>query len=127
MEAHEFAFALGSLLGEHGEPLAESTIRRATRECRNQVYTDTLAHGGRIEDPFFNFVVVNKTAVFTFFESDFRVFVLRCDEAELISQMNSFAMVETEECKSYLAKVYRKLQPDLVVSRAVSEHWLDFA
>lgn len=124
MHAHEFAEALTALLAGFGTTTTEPVIRRATKECRDDIYADTLAHGGRSEDPFFNFVIAEGVAVFTFFESDFSLYVFRCNETDLISQTNRFAMSDTAECKAYLAEVHQKSLPDLVVSRPVCEHWL---
>ncbi len=125
MESDDFSNALVSLLHQYGGALTEPQLRRETKDCRDDVYADNLAHGGRIDDPFFHFVVVNSVAVFTFFESQFSVYAVHCDEAELIAQTNDFALGNIAECKKYLASKYQKLEPDLVVPRAVCEHWLE--
>jgi hypothetical protein len=125
MNEYEFAHTLSSMLAELGAENAEPYVRRATKECRDAVYADTVAHGGEIGDPFFNFVVFGSVAVFTFFESDFSIYALHCNEAQLISEMDRFALADTAECKTYLAATYQKLQPDLVVSRSVCERWLE--
>lgn len=124
MQAQELADDLSSLLAQFGTTMTESAIRRATKQCRDDIYADTLAHGGRVEDPFFNFVTSKGVAVFTFFESDFSLYVFRCDEAELIAETNRFAMSDTAECKAYLAANHQKPEPDIVAPRSVCEHWL---
>lgn len=124
MQADEFAVAVSSLLRQFGDELTESIVRRQTADCRNDIYADAIAHGGRIEDPFFNFVLLDGVAVFTFFESQFSIYVVRCDETELISQTNQFALADTVECKNYLADKYGKNEPDLIIPCDVCEHWL---
>src|SRR5262245_3110111 len=125
MQANKFADVLARLLAQTGAALTESAVRRATKDCRDEIYADSVAHAGHIEDHFFNVVASKGTAVFTFFESQFSVYVLRCNEAQLISEVNRFAMEDTEECKAFLSAQYGKVNPDCVVPRAVCEHWLD--
>jgi hypothetical protein len=127
MDAREFAIGLASLLAELGNSITEPSIRSDAKDCRDQIYADNLAHGGSVEAPFFNFVVLSDVAVFTFFEAEFSVYVLRCNEAELISRTNRFAMADTLDCKAFLAAQYQKHRPDLVISRSVCEQWLESA
>ena len=125
MPVAEFADTLSFLLKHFGSALTEPDLRRATKECRDDIYNDQITHRGRIDSPFFNFIVADGLAIFTFFETDFSVYLVRCNEAELISQTERFAMIDTLECKSYLASQHQKLQPDLVVTRNVCEQWSD--
>ena len=125
MQSHEFVEALSNLLTQIGSSFTIAEIRSSTKECRDEIYADTLAHNGRLEDPFFNFVVHKDVAVFAFFEAEFSVYVLRCNEAELIAETGKLAMSDTIECRDYLATKHQKPQPDLVVSRFVCEHWLE--
>ena len=96
-----------------------------TKECRDEIYADERAHGGNIESPFFNFVAFQNLAVFTFFESDFSIYALPCDEARIIADTQQFALCDTRECKAYLASEHNKSEPDLTVPRAIAEHWME--
>jgi hypothetical protein len=125
MDAQEFRSRLTSLLTDFGSAMTESSIRRSTKECRDAIYADILAQGGKIEDPFFNFVARGDLAVFTFFESQFSLYVVPCNETELIAETERFAMADTEECKAFLAARFNKVCPDLVLTRQICEYWLD--
>lgn len=126
MHAHEFVEALTELLRQTGGEWTELEIRRDTKVCRDEIYSDTVAHGGTIDEPFFNLTIRNGWAVFTFFEADFSVYVLRCEEYRLIGETEALAMDETVACKQLLSETYGKLQPDLVVPRAIAEQWMEF-
>jgi hypothetical protein len=67
---------------------------------------------------------VEGVAVFTFFESDFSVYVFGCDEYEVINETSPLAMADTDACKSLLASKHGKLKPDLVIARGFAESWL---
>jgi hypothetical protein len=124
MELHEFQTRLSDLLLLHGSRLSESDIRQRTAECRRGVHQDTFTHGGRIEDPFFNCIALDNVAVFTLFDSECSVFVVACNEQELIDTTGQFAMCDVTECRRLLAQEYGKPVPDLILSRALAEYWL---
>jgi len=108
--------------GCDGYTLAE--LRRDTRECRDNIYADTLSHGGDVAEPFVNFVIVRDVAIYTFFGSEFSVYVFPCVEAELISQTNPLAMSDVSEHRRLLCDVYGKNSPDAVIPRSAAELWL---
>jgi hypothetical protein len=124
MELHQFQSRLSELLRQHASRLTELDIRQATAECRSGLYEDSVAHGVRIEEPFFNFISLDNVAVFTFFNSEFAVFVVPCREQVLIDKTGQFEMNDVAKCRRLLAQEYGKLEPDLVISRALAEYWL---
>jgi hypothetical protein len=122
---HEFVESLSRILRESGSSLTVDELRRLTKECRDEIYSDDIAHKGNCDGPFFNFVIAGGVAVFTFFESEFSVYVLPCTPTQLIADTNRLAMGDVADCRQYLAAKHGKTTPDLVVSRSVSEYWLE--
>lgn len=121
----EFESCLSALLAEaecHCYALAD--LRRDARDCRDDIYQDTSQHGGDIAEPFFNFVVVDGVAVFTLFESNLSVYVVSCEESELIDQTNRLAMIDVDACRDLLAREYGKSMPDAALPRSLGELWL---
>src|SRR5262245_12751980 len=125
MEIAEFKAAITAILDTFGGALTEQALRENTRVCRDAIYADNLVHGGSIEDPFYNIVIVNGVAAFTFFESEFSIYVVSCDEATLINETEPLALSDTLECRRLLANNYSKHVPDIVVSRTLAEHWVE--
>jgi hypothetical protein len=125
LDLNEFESRLGLLLANAGcSKYGVREIHQDTKECRNEVYADSVAHGQSPADPFFNFIVAEGVAVFTFFESDFAVYVFGCDERKLISDTASLAMADTDACKLLLATNYGKNGPDVKIPRELAECWL---
>ena len=76
----EFESLLSALLADAGSNRYRvADLRRDTRDSRDDIYKDRSQHGGDIAEPFFDFVVVDGVAVFTFFESTFSVYVVSCE------------------------------------------------
>jgi hypothetical protein len=124
-ELDEFESRLRELLREAGcVRYGVPDLIADTKQCRDEIYSDTVAHGGSVSSPFFDFVIVEGVAVFTFFESDFSVYVFACNELELINVTGALAMTDTDACKLLLEKKYGKPKPDLVIARGLVEHWL---
>ena len=123
MDLNQFCEELSRLLQATGSQLTESDVRSATRECRDDIYADAKKFGEPLEEPFFNFVCRDGIAVFTFFESQFSVFIVSSDERTLIAESDQFAMCETEDCKEMLRIKFNKERPDIAIPRAVAEHW----
>jgi hypothetical protein len=121
----EFEKSIYSALTSAGcDGYSVADLRRDIRECRNDIYADTLKHGGDLAEPFVEFIIVRDVAIFTFFDSEFSLYVFPCVEAELISQTNPLAMSDVSEHRQLLRDVYGKNAPDAVVSRAQAELWL---
>ena len=55
-----------------------SDLQRNTREVRDDIYTDEVAHGGDIAAPFVNFIITHDVAIFTIFDGPFLVYVVPC-------------------------------------------------
>jgi len=104
MDSVEFRIAVTKLLGQLGSRFTEEILRRDTKECRNAIYADNIAHGEHIEDPFFNFVVHDVVAAFTFFESEFAIYAFRCNESELISEAGRFALSDKKIAGNFWLK-----------------------
>lgn len=125
MDLNEFESRLRVLLAEAGcVRYGVSDLHRDTRECRDGIYADDTAHGQLPDSSFYYFIVAEGVAVFTFFESDFSVYVFRCDEHDLITETDPLALDDTDACKALLASKYRKTKPDLVIARGLAENWL---
>ena len=107
--------------GADGYSIAD--LKRTIRECRDDIYADTVKHGGDLAEPFVDFIIVRDVAIFTFFDSDFSVYVFPCVEADLISQTNSLAMIDVTEHRQLLSE-YGKTDPDATISREQGELWL---
>jgi hypothetical protein len=121
----EFESRLSALIAEAGSHrYSVADLRRDTRDCRDDIYQDTSQHGDDIAEPFFNFVVVDGVAVFTLFESNFSVYVVSCEESELIAQTNRLAMIDVDACRDLLAREYGKSAPDAALPRSLGELWL---
>ena len=99
-------------------------LRRDTRNCRDDIYNDTSQHGGDIAEPFFNFVVADGVAIFTLFGSDFSVYIVPCEESELIAQTNSLTMIDIGAVRDLLAREYGRSVPDAALPRSIGELWL---
>jgi hypothetical protein len=129
--APELELRLQELLAAFGSTAAtELAVRHATRECRNDMYADATAHGCSVGDPFVNFLVLEKVAVFTFFTDPFEFYVLACDDARsLISGFESsgLAMEDIEGHKRILSETYGKHSPDLTVARPIAEYWMEMS
>jgi len=89
------------------------------------MYTDIIEHGGKIEDPFFNYVVKSDIAIFTVFDDPFLIYAFTCDEPTLIRDFERFAMSEVKQCKEHLAATYNKVLPDIEVRRSIAELWME--
>ena len=124
MELHDFESRLRSLLQICGSQVSLEELRTDIRECRDEIYADDVAHGKSIGEPFFNFTIYENVAVFTFFDNEFSVYVLPCNQMELIRLMEPLAMIETEECKALIGQRFGKHKPNLQILRAVAELWL---
>jgi hypothetical protein len=125
LELNDFESRLAALLAEAGcVKYSVRDLHRDSKQCRDGIYADDIAHAKSAPAPFFNFIVAEGVAVFTFFEADLGVYVFRCDESELIHETTPFAMTDTNACKSLLAIKYGKLAPDLALSRGLAEYWL---
>jgi hypothetical protein len=125
VDVNELESRLEALLAEAGcSTYGVRDLHRDTKLCRDDIYADNVAHGQSSVGSFYNFIVADGVAVFTFFESDFSVYVVGCDEQQLIAETISFALADTDACKSLLANQYGKPEPDLTVSRGMAEHWL---
>ncbi len=123
-DLHEFESRLAVLLEEAGcSKYSVQDLLRDTKHCRDGICADSVAHGESAADPFFFFIAVEGAAVFTFFESDFSVYVFRCDEHELVSQTDSLALADTDACKSLLARECGKTEPDVTIARGLAEYW----
>lgn len=124
-ELFEFESRLSSLLSAAGcRKYGVSELHRDTRECRDGIYTDDIAHGNSIADSFFHFMIAENVAIFIFFEETFSAFVFPCDEYELINETGQFAMSDMNACKTLLAERYGKKTPDLIIPRALAELWV---
>ena len=95
----ELMKALASRLEDTGTDFSERRLAAEMRACRDEIYADTLAHDGRIEDPFFNLIVIDSVAVFAFFDEPFDFYIFHCDEREVITKESELAMVEVEPCR----------------------------
>lgn len=125
MTLNEFELRLGELLANAGcSKYGVRDLHRDAKECRDYVYADSIAHGQSASDPFFNFIVAEGVAMFTFFEFDFAVYLFHCDEFQLISDTEPLAMSDTDACKLLLARKYGKREPDLTIARGLAECWL---
>lgn len=122
MDLNTFQSELGKLLDASG--LAADRVRTAMKEARDDIYADAEEFGSSIEEPFWNCVGLNGKAVFAFFEKEFAIFVIDCDERTLMAETDGFAMAETEACKEVLRKKFGKSVPDLRTARTVAELWL---
>lgn len=121
----EFESCLSALLAETGcHRYGVADLRRDARACRDAIYQEISQHGGDIVEPFFELVVVNGVAVFTFFESNFSVYVVSCEEFELIAQTNRLATIDVVACRDLLAREYGKSMPDAALPRSLGELWL---
>jgi hypothetical protein len=124
----EFESRLSAILagaGSHCYGVAD--LRRDARDCRDDIYQDASQHGGDIAEPFFNFVVVDGVAVFALFESNFSVYVVSCEESELIERTNKLAVIDVDACRDILAREYGKSSPDAALPRSLGELWLSAA
>ncbi|WP_233214877.1 hypothetical protein [Rhodopirellula bahusiensis] len=101
-----------------------SNLRRHTREVRDDIYADEVAHGSDIAAPFVNFIITHDVAIFTIFDDPFLVYVVPCTEREMISDTDAFAMAEISEHIELLATKYGKSTPDASISRTLAESWL---
>ena len=124
MELHHFESEFRSLLLMRDCQASLEEVRVDIQRCKDEIYADDVAHGESLGDPFCNFTIYDNVAVFTFFENEFSVYVLLCNQAELIQLMEPLAMIQTEECKSLLGERFGKHTPDLQIPRAVAELWL---
>lgn len=121
----EFESLLSALLADAGSNRYRvADLRRDTRDCRDDIYKDRSQHRGDIAEPFFNFVVADGVAVFTFFESIFSVYVVSCEESELIAQTDRLAMIDVDACRDLLAREFGKSAPDAALPRSLGELWL---
>ena len=59
-----------------------------------------------------------------FFESNFSVYVVSCEEFELIAQTNRLGMIDVVACRDLLAREYGKSMPDAALPRSLGELWL---
>lgn len=101
-----------------------SDLQRHTREVRDDIYADEVAHGGNIATPFVNFIITHDVAIFTIFDDPFLVYVVPCTEREMIADTDAFAMSEVSEHIELLAKKYGKSAPDATIPRPLAESWL---
>lgn len=125
MDLNDFELRLGELLSDAGcLKYGVRDFHRDTKQCRDNIYADDIGYGESAGDPFFNFVLAEGVAVFTFFELDLALYVFRCNEYELINDITPFGMADTDACKLLLAGKYGKTGPDLVLSRGLAEYWL---
>lgn len=109
--------------GCNGYSVAE--LRQDCRNCRDEIYEDCQKHGQDPEDPFVNFIIVEGTAIFTFFEAEFSVYLCSCTESELISQTNEMAMVDVDAHRKLVREVYGRPKPDAVLSREAANLWME--
>jgi hypothetical protein len=108
---NEFESWLGTLLAQAGcVKYSVPDLHRDAKQCRDEIYADNIAHGGTAAEPFFDVIIVEGVAVFTFFERDFSVYVFRCDEDALIRDTSPLAMADTVACKSLLAGKIRRVR-----------------
>ena len=121
---HRFRDEFSRLLEASNSNLTENDVRIATKECRDEVYSEAMEAGDSIATPFFNFVSRDDTAVFTFFESKFAMFVVSGEERALIDETNDLSLVDTARCRELLKVKYKKEKPDIEIPRSVAEHWL---
>lgn len=121
----EFESLLSALLADAGSNRYRvADLRRDARDCRDDIYKDRSQHRGEIAEPFFNFVVADGVAVCTVFESIFSVYVVSCEESELIAQTDRLAVIDVDACRDLLAREYGKSEPDAALSRSLGELWL---
>ncbi|EMB13333.1 hypothetical protein RE6C_05942 [Rhodopirellula europaea 6C] len=113
-----------ALLQAGCDTFTASDLQRHTREVRDDIYADELAHGGDIASPFVNFIITHDVAIFTIFDDPFLVYVIPCTEREMISDTDAFAMFEVPEHIELLANKYGRSAPDATISRSLAETWL---
>ena len=101
-----------------------SDLQPHTREVRDDIYADEVAHGGDIASPFVSFIITHDVAIFTIFEDPFLVYVVPCTEGEMIADTDAFAMSEVSKHIELLATKYDKPAPDAVIPRSLAEWWL---
>jgi hypothetical protein len=124
MQPQDVSAAIAQLLMRYSASLSEFDVRREAKECRDGIIADDKAHGASADRPFFDFLALQNVAVFTFFESQFSIYIVPCNESQVISDTNRFAMSDTAECKAYLAAAHGKASPDFVLSEADCDAWL---
>lgn len=98
-------------------------LKRDARECRDQIYADSLSHGEDTGAPFVNFVITDDVAVYTVFTDPFAVYITRCSEQALITATRELSMSDVD---AHLALIQSlgKSNPDASISRSASELWL---
>ena len=122
MDLTEFQSELSKLL--KASELTIESVRAAMKETRDDIYADAEKFNLPIEEPFWNCVGLGRTAVFAFFESEFSIFVIDCDERTLMNETDSLAMAETEECREMLRTRFGKSEADIEISRTLAESWM---
>lgn len=122
MDLNTFQQELSKLLME-SELTAES-LRVTLQSTRDGVYADAMKFGLNIGDPFFDCVGLGQMSLAVFFETEFTIYAVDCDEKTLIAATEELAMVETEACKEMLKVRFNKSQPDLRIPRALAELWM---
>ena len=106
------------------ERFTVSDLHRYTRETRQHIYADNVAHGEDIAAPWVTLIIADGVAIFTVFDDPFLVYIVPCVEREMISDTDAFAMCEVAEHINLLRTKYNKTDPDASISRAVAESWL---
>jgi hypothetical protein len=126
VDLDEFESHLLALFAEAGcSKYTVSDLHRDTKQCRDDIHADCVAHGGSIGGAFFNFIIApNGVAIFTFFEVDFSVYVFACNEYEVINETSVLAMADTGECRRLLVEKFGKKSPDLVIAWSLADYWL---
>lgn len=124
MEVQDFSNAVSSLLHRFDDVFTEPGFRRLVADFYYDMCEDLHAHGESLDEPYYNFWAFKGVAIFTFFETQFSIFAIRCNEPELIAETEQFALADTEACRNYLTSRFQKSEPDLVAPRSVCEQWL---
>jgi hypothetical protein len=109
--------------------LTEKLLREKTRVCRDKIYADNLAHGGTIDDPFVNALILGNTAAYVFYTTPFEIWVVIGDERSLIQDFKSadIAMSDIEGYRNFILARYGKREPDIIVDRQIAEHWMEIS
>ena len=101
-----------------------SDLLRDTRETRDEIYADLRSKGTDVGEPFVNFVIISGVAIFTVFCETFAVYVVQCNEAELVTATDSIALADVDAFLALLACRFNKPTPDAILSRVTGEVWL---
>jgi len=116
---------LGALLKQAGcTDYSADEARADAQECWRDIREDNLAHGDSADEPFFDFVLTENVAVFTFFEPSLSIYILPGDELSFRTRFEALAMIDVEEARQILATDFNKASPDIMLDPTLARAWL---